>query len=93
MLRFVIARITMTSRGRVHEREACRASCSGISAGGPLLAHDTSLEYALSGAHVDMRWATQAHCFILHGQAAVIRRALEAGGYSPQNQQTHEHDG
>ena len=55
MLRFVIARITMTSRGRVHEREACRASCSGISAGGPLLAHDTSLKRALRGARVDVR--------------------------------------
>ena len=55
MLHFAIARITMAARGRVHEREAWRASGSGISAGGPLLAHDTSLKRALRGARVDVR--------------------------------------
>ena len=55
MLHFAIARITMAARGRVHEREAWRASGSGISAGRPLLAHDTSLKRALREARVDVR--------------------------------------
>ena len=70
LLHFAIARITMAARGRVHEREAWRASGSGISAGGPLLAHDTSLERALRGAHGEVRKAIHAHNFDMHGQGS-----------------------